>query len=77
MSGPCCGSAPRYNRDSKWYCSECDGFVGDSEKSVEPDYTYGWMGYNPSTLFKKKCTCGSTKTYGADATHADYCDIKK
>lgn len=74
MSGPCCGSAARYNRSNKWYCSECDGFVSDSESQVDfSDIYSGYYGPTP-----KECECGADKTYGTGSnTHATWCPLYK
>lgn len=59
----------------QWECSDCG-----SLQSNDPSYLTPRKGAEiPQWAAKseKLCTCGATKTYGPDATHADYCDKSK
>lgn len=57
-----------------WKCKDCN-----TPQSNDPNYIgngFKQSPYEPKKSGTGQCTCGSTKTYGVGATHADYCDIK-
>lgn len=79
MSKPCCTYAPVVYRDKRWECSECGSISQTDDSQLEFDFDYlPGLPYNSGTnISDKKCSCGSEKTYGVDATHTSWCDKNK